>query len=248
MDITSRKNPRVVHFKKLAASTEYRRACGEYVCDGEKLLREAVQWGADIREVMAVSPPEGNLPADTVLHTVTYEVLEAASPMKTPQNVVFTVGIPPWEPAPDMRGAVILENLQDPGNVGTVLRSAGAFEAPLVTLVGECADVYSPKTVRASMGAVFRQRLAVMTHAELAAALGDVPLYGAALRRDARDIRDVDLSRAAVAIGNEGAGLSPELLALCAGTVIIPMGPRCESLNAAVAASLAMWERFRRQA
>ena len=246
MEITSRKNPRVTHFKKLAASAEYRRASGEYVCDGEKLLREAVQWGADIREVMAVTPPEATLPASAVLHTVTREVLEAASPLKTPQDVVFTVGIPPREPVPDLRGAIILENLQDPGNVGTVLRSAGAFEAPLVVLIGECADVYGPKTVRASMGAVFRQRVAVMTHAELAAALGGVPLYGAALRRDARDIRSVDLSRAAVAIGNEGAGLSPELLALCAGTVIIPMGPRCESLNASVAASLCMWERFRR--
>ena len=111
--------------------------------------------------------------------------------------------------------------------------------------MGECADLYNPKTVRATMGAIFRQRVAELTLEELRELSKVTPVYGAALRKDAVDIRKLDLSGAAVAIGNEGSGLSEELLELCAGTVIIPMSPRCESLNAAVAASVAMWEMSR---
>lgn len=242
MEIVSRKNERVAHFRKLAASGEYRRECREYLCDGGKLLEEAVKWGADVREVMACGEPEIALPPSARLYRVTREVLEAASPMKTPKDLVFSVGMPESETVPDFRKALILENIQDPGNVGTILRSAGAFGIGTVALVGECADLWSPKTVRASMGAVFRQSVAELTMEELRELSKTTPIYGAALRRDARDIRGVDLCDAAVAVGNEGSGLSEELLALCAGTVIIPMDPKCESLNAAVAASVIMWE------
>ncbi len=242
MEIVSRKNERVAHFKKLAASGEYRRECREFLCDGGKLLEEAVKWGADIHEVMAAVELSTELPPSSRVYRVTREVLEAASPMKTPKDLVFSVGMPENRGVPDLRGAVILENIQDPGNVGTILRSAGAFGVGTVALVGECADIWSPKTVRASMGAVFRENVAELTMEELRSLSKITPVYGAALRRDARDIRSVDLKNAAVAVGNEGSGLSKELLALCAGTVIIPMDPKCESLNAAVAASVIMWE------
>lgn len=242
MEITSRKNPRVAHFKKLATSGEYRRECREYLCDGGKLLEEAVRWGADIHEVMACGDLPSAVPAPARVYNVTREVLEAASPMKTPKDVVFSVGMPVRAGTPDLHGAVILENIQDPGNLGTILRSAGAFGIRTVVLVGECADLWSPKTVRASMGAVFRENVSELTPEELGEISGDTPVYGAALGRDAADIRSVDLSQAAVAVGNEGSGLTEELLRLCAGTVVIPMDPKCESLNAAVAASLIMWE------
>ena len=245
MTITSRKNPRVAHFKKLAASGEYRYACGEYICDGWKLYGEAQKWGAAIREIMVTQGQEGTYPPGAQVYLVTPEVMEAASPMRTPQGIVFTVEIPETPDEVELAGALILENIQDPGNVGTVLRTANAFDIPLVALAGSCADVWSPKTVRASMGAVFRQRTARLTLPRLAELSAGVPIYGAALREDARDIRTLALGRAAVAVGNEGSGLSRELLGLCAGTVIIPMSPRCESLNAAVAASLVMWEMAR---
>lgn len=246
-ELTSRKNERVAHFKKLAASPSYRRERGEYVCDGWKLLEEAVKWGAQIDEIMISGEERGPLPPGLEVYAVTREVMEAASPMKTPQGVVFTVKIPPMEKPVDLRGALILENIQDPGNVGTVLRTAGAFGVGLVALVGECADVYGPKAARASMGAVFRQRVAVLTMAELAELSKNTPVYGAALAKEAEDIRRLSFENAAVAVGNEGSGLSHELLGLCAGKVIIPMAPACESLNAAVAASIIMWEMFGRK-
>ena len=141
----------------------------------------------------------------------------------------------------------MLENVQDPGNVGTVIRTANAFRIGAVILCGCCADLYAPKTVRATMGAIFRQRVLTAEREELPALLrkNGLPLYGAALSASSQDIHTLDLHRSAVAVGSEGKGLSEELLSLCAKQLIIPMNPDSESLNAAVAASVIMWEMFR---
>lgn len=243
--ITSRKNRLLRHMKLLGSSSEYRAEQRQFFCDGLKLLEEAVKWGADIRQVVACSPPPFKLPPQAVLYLADRELVAFASPLKTPQPVIFSAGMPESGGEVDIKRSVILENLQDPGNVGTVMRAAGAFGIRNVILTGECADIYNPKAVRASMGAVFHQRTAYVELAELARLSKKTPVYGAALHRDSRDIRDVELADAAVAIGNEGAGLSEELLGLCAGTVVIPMTPGAESLNAAVAASVIMWEMAR---
>jgi TrmH family RNA methyltransferase len=131
--------------------------------------------------------------------------------------------------------------------VGTVLRSANAFGIPLVAFLGDCADLYNPKAVRATMGAIFRQRVVQtdLTGLKDLLAQWNLPLYGAALSDTAADIRSVALQRSAVAVGNEGKGLSPELLGLCDGHIIIPMAPGSESLNAAAAASICIWETVR---
>jgi TrmH family RNA methyltransferase len=141
----------------------------------------------------------------------------------------------------------VLDGVQDPGNVGTILRTADAFSLDGLFLVNACADLYSPKTVRASMGAVFRCPVWSCGAEELGGLLAQsgIPLYGAALRCDTEDVRSVDFSRAAVAIGSEGQGLSRELLSLCSRTVRIPMNSRCESLNAAAAAAVILWEMAR---
>ena len=116
-----------------------------------------------------------------------------------------------------------------------------------VLLVGDCADLYHPKTVRATMGGIFRQNVLEMDLAGLKDYVNqnDLRLCGAALREDAEDIRSMEMKRLAVAVGSEGRGLSGELLALCDGRLVIPMRPDCESLNAAVAASIIMWEMAR---
>lgn len=137
--------------------------------------------------------------------------------------------------------------MQDPGNVGTVVRTANAFGVGAVILVGECADLYNPKTVRSTMGAIFRQRVLSLGMTELTMLLekNSLPLYGAALHRDSALITAVDVKNAAIAVGSEGRGLSDSLLSLCRKTVFIPMQPESESLNAAVAASIIMWEMSR---
>ncbi len=242
--ITSRKNPFIAQLRALSADARTRREQGLFVCDGLKLLGEAAGNGAEILSVLWKedgAAGEIDCPAQ---YLAPADLFDYASAMKNSPGPLFTVRICNEEIPGRIENAIVLENVQDPGNVGAVLRTASAFSVDAVVLTGGCADLYGPKTVRATMGAIFRQRVLCLGRDELRAFLekNGLPLYGAALSRDARDLREVDIAHAAVAVGSEGQGLSDELLALCRGKIIIPMDARSESLNAAVAASVLMWE------
>ena len=240
--LTSRKNPLIAHLRRLGADSAYRRERGEYLCDGEKLLREALLWHAEITAVLWRDAPELDVdcPAQYLADAA---LLDYVSPLKSAAGVLFSVRMRAWDAA-DPGRTLVLETVQDPGNLGTVLRTANALGMQTVILTGACADLYNPKTARAGRGAIFRQRVLTMERAEMKKYLdaNGLRLYGAALSPRSADIRSLDLSRAAVAIGSEGRGLSDGLLALCDGELIIPMAPECESLNAAVAAAIVMWE------
>ncbi|MCR4936512.1 MAG: RNA methyltransferase [Oscillospiraceae bacterium] len=243
--LTSRKNETVRRLRRLGAEKAFRRQEGEYLCDGRKLLREALEHGASVGTVLWTGEPEPTLRAEAQ-YAVPQELLDYVSPMKHPAELLFTVKMRP--PAPGAAGrTLVLETVQDPGNLGTILRTANALGMDTVVLTGDCADLYHPKTVRAAMGALFRQRVLELDRAVLPAWLReqDLRLLGAALAPAAADIRALDLRGCAVAIGSEGRGLSRELLELCDGQLIIPMRPGCESLNAAVAAAIVMWELLR---
>lgn len=246
--ITSRKNKIISHFRSVAGDRDYRNACREFVCDGEKTLQEALSFGAELVTVLwKEHAGETALPENVGQFVAPAELFEYASPLKSSPGPVFTVRMPEPDDGQRIEKAIVLENVQDPGNVGTVLRTANAFGIDAVILVGACADVYNPKTVRASMGAIFRQRFMTMNCDELAdfCDRNYLPLFGAALSDKAQDIRNIELHRSAVAVGSEGRGLSREMLDLCGGELIIPMRPESESLNAAVAASVIMWEMAR---
>lgn len=248
--ITSRTNPLMTHVRKLASSASYRRKSGEFLCDGYKLLQEARLWNAAVTTIIfsdEVETPEAD--AETRLVQVPADVMKSIAPSETPQGVLFLCKMA-QTPLPERlegKHYVVLDGVQDPGNVGTILRTADAFDCDGMFLTEGCADLYSTKTVRATMGAVFRRPVWRCTAAELKALLkaSEIPLYGAALRDDTVDARSVDYSRAAVAIGSEGRGLSEEMLSLCDKTIRLPMSERCESLNAAVAASVLLWEMYR---
>ena len=154
--ITSRQNPICTHFRKLASSRAYREETGEMLCDSPKLLREAELWGQGIRTILYT---EGTdifpfKPEDTCVRViqVTESVMESVSPMKTPQGVVFSCSSmlhhPPEELEPGRY--LVLDRVQDPGNVGTILRTADAFDCGPVFLLPGCADVNNPKTIRAA--------------------------------------------------------------------------------------------------
>ena len=247
--LTSRANPLLNHLRRLGASRSYRRSCGEYLCDGSKLLEEALRWGAPVTALITDSaaslPP---LPETLRSAEVPTELLKSVSPLDTPQKVLFSVKIPESFPPEPLIGRtyLVLDGLQDPGNLGTILRTADAFEADGVFLLPGCADPWNPKTVRAAMGALFRRPVWQLELAGLQDALSrnSIPLIGAALGENTQDIRTLPVP-AALAVGNEGRGLSLETLAACQGTVRIPMSSRCESLNAAVAAAVLLWERYR---
>ncbi len=234
--IRSRQNDIVKHFHALGADGESRRAAGEFLCAGEKLLEEALSAGARVTMLLWTKPAEG-LPH----RVVTKEILDYVSPLKNSDGPVFTVALPGAKPG-GAQNAIVLENVQDPGNVGTVLRTADALGIDRVVLCGACADPWGPKAVRATMGAIFRQNVLKCDVSGLKEALGGLPLYGAALSESSKDIRSLPGRNVAIAIGNEGKGLSEELLGLCDGHIIIPMQECAESLNAAVAAAICMWE------
>lgn len=249
--ITGKHNALLTHLRKLASSRAYRDECGEYLGDGTKLLGEALRWDAPLVTVVVsgdAAVPE--LPEGVRAVRLSGELMRSVSPAETPQGALFTARLA-REPLPEtLDGSryLVLDGVQDPGNVGTILRTADAFDCAGVFLVNACADLYNPKTVRATMGAIFRERVWSCTVDALADLLrrSALPLYGAALRGDTVPLCDAALSRAAVAVGSEGRGLSAALLDRCDGTVRIPMSGRCESLNAATAAGVILWEMYRR--
>lgn len=225
----------------LASDGDYRRERREFICDGEKTLREALHFARVTSILWRGAPGVADCPTQ---YTSPDELFDYASPLKNSGGPVFTVAMPE-RAEPRIDRAVILEGVQDPGNVGTVIRTANALGIGAVVLTGDCADLYHPRTVRATMGAIFRQHVVQTDDLEAFLRETRLPLYGAALSDTAKDIRTVDLKNAAVAIGSEGRGLSDALLELCREKIVIPMDPNSESLNAAVAAALCMWEMAR---
>lgn len=246
--LSSRKNEYIRALRLLASDAAFRAQRGEYICDGIKTLKEALSFGAEISSVLWKKSAAEIDGLDCAAEYVAEEELfDYASPMKNSPGPLFTVKIPAPPGAEGLKNAIVLETVQDPGNVGTIIRTANAFNIDAVILTGDCADLYNPKTVRATMGAIFRQRVIACELDELPKLLYEsgLKLYGAALSDRARDIRGLNVRSAAVAIGSEGRGLSRKLLDLCAGELIIPMNPESESLNAGVAAAVVMWEMAR---
>ena len=242
--ITSRQNPLLVHIRKLEASRSYRKASGEFAAEGTKLLEEAAKWYPGLHTVVC---REGlrlcKLSEQVRVVTVPEDVFKSISTVDTPQGAIFLCRLPERQQADLTAGTLLLDGIQDPGNLGTILRTADALDIP-VTLLEGCADPYSPKTVRASMGAVFRTQPVKADWAEVRAACGvaGIPVAVTALSQRAKDLRNADLRGMAVVIGSEGQGVRREILESADGELIIPMNKRCESLNAAVAAAIVMWQ------
>ena len=245
--VTSRHNPLVTAFRRLAGEREERRSLGLYLGQGHKLLTEALQNRAPVDTVLYCGKaPE--VPEGVRLQPVSADILAYVSPMKSAPELVFSCRLP--EKNAPMKGRILLaENMQDPGNVGTMIRTAAAFGFDGVLLAGACADPWGPKAVRASMGAVFRLTVWEETDTEKAAALlhgAGIPVYAAALSEENLTAGRFPFPDAlALAIGNEGHGLSETLLRAADKVVRIPMAPGAESLNAAAAAAVLMWEVYR---
>lgn len=245
--LTSRRNPLVMHLKKLGADRGYRYGCGEYLCQGHKLYEEALKCSAPITAVL-FSGKEPEVPEGVRCARVPKDILESIAPMDSAPDIVFSCRIAEQDRSIDPGRHIILENLQDPGNVGTIIRTANAFMIDAVLLTGSCADPYNPKAVRATMGAIFRQKVIQLSRDELLQRLSEakIPLYATGLDEGCIGLTELPKQGPiAVAIGNEGQGLSTELFEAADKKITIPMNPACESLNAAAAATIIMWELYR---
>ena len=243
MRISSRKNPLLQQGKKLLSSRKEREKEDLFVADGTKLLQEAVKYYPGLDTVILTDGVEAEVPDHVRLIRVPEDVMASISPMETPQGALFLCRLPEKTAFAPRPGMLLLDGIQDPGNIGTILRTADALEIPVALLEG-CADPYSHKVVRSSMGAVFRTPVVQTTWAEAkaACAAAGIPVAVTALSDRASDIRNADLRKMAVVIGSEGRGVRQEVLDAADAELIIPMNPRCESLNAAIAATICMWE------
>ena len=241
--ITSRKNPLIQQVRRLLASKKEREAAGLFVSDGTKLLDEAVRYYPGLDTVILSDGVDAEVPERVNVVRVPENVMAYISPMETPQGALFLCRLPEPKQFAATAGMLVLDGIQDPGNLGTILRTADALDVPVVLLEG-CADPYSHKVVRSSMGAVFRVQPTQATWEQVweSCKAAEISVAVTALSDRAQDIRNVNLSSLAVVIGSEGKGVRPEILEQADTQLIIPMNAHCESLNAAVAATIVMWE------
>ena len=242
--ITSRKNPLLQQTRRILTSRREREETGLFAGEGTKLLAEAVRYAPEwLHTVFLAEGVEQETPEHVRRVRLPRELLDSLSTMDAPQGAIFLCRMPEEPEFVPKPGTLLLDGLQDPGNLGTILRTADALGTSVVLLQG-CADRFSPKTARATMGALFRRPSYRMDWKAARDAFhqAGIPIAVTALSPRAEDIREADVSKMAVVIGSEGRGVRPEVLEQADRELIIPMNPHCESLNAAVAATIVLWQ------
>jgi len=254
--VTSRDNPAYKSVARLVASASERRKTGLTVLEGAHLLQAFLDAGGRPEQVMVSQAGMGDAeiarlagrsaPAPVTL--LSDALFASLSSVESPTGVLACV----HTPAPRAAGAdaglvLLLEDIQDPGNVGMLLRSAAAAGAEHVLLSASCAFAWSPKVLRAAMGAHFVVN--IVERADLAAWLAGYSGQSVALAGDApQSLYDLDLTRpTALLVGNEGSGLSAGIRRCASVSARIPMQGRMESLNAAAAGTIAVFEAVRQR-
>ena len=270
--ITSRQNPTVKQICALL-DKKARRESGLFRFDGLKLFCEAIACGLSLeRVVLSCGAAEavtdavereiesGALDISAVI-CVSDEVFSKLSEERAPEGIV-TVARAIEHKHRALSDAcelkvesgerlLLCEALRDPGNLGTVIRSCAALGVERLVISDDCADLYNPKTIRAAMGGLFRTEIDILPTASFADAValireGGRRVYAAALHRDAKVVGELELERGdCFVIGNEGHGLSQTVIDACDACAIIPMTEGRESLNAAAAAAICIWETVR---
>lgn len=256
LEITSKDNARIKEFRKLCTNRKHRLQSQRFALEGARLVCDSLQSGTELLTLMVTNAgmqrlgDDFNRLADRARETllISDSLAETLAETESPQGVfaicggrLFLPGLPKAAP----KGALLLCSLQDPGNVGTILRSADAFGLSAVIMTADCPDPAAPKVLRASMGAALRMAIYCADSAEIAVEAlrqSGIPVYAAALDSESVPVDAVSLDNAVVVIGNEGAGLTPQVQAACTGRVILPICEQSESLNAAMAATVFAWE------
>ena len=270
--ITSRQNEAVKYLLSLD-DKKGRDETGLFTLDGFKLFEEAVKAGAKIVRIYLNASKEGQfMPLirtaireasyeDTQIIRVESSLFERISREKSPQGMITLVKYLDkiqniikinkvtsffQDQGERPHGVLLLNGIQDPGNLGAVIRSAVAFGRNRIVLDTDCVDIYHPRVLRAAMGGIFR--LSAVYTDDLVAAVEDLRLSGqrvfaAELRDGAVPLQAADINaHDCIVIGNEGHGISSSVSHACNGSVYLPIAPGTESLNAAVAASIFLWE------
>jgi len=255
--ITSARNARILHIRELFGQRKAREASGEFALEGVRLLEEALRSGWEARQVLysaELSARGQELLAECRARGAEVEeamphALQAAADTENPQGIlaVFARRELALPEQPDF--VVVADGLRDPGNLGTLLRSAAAAGAQAALLAPGVADPFSPKVLRAGMGAHFRLALRAWNFAQIAAYLKPACRVLIAESGEGTACWQTDLrAPLALLVGGEAEGASPEARALADGYITIPMPGQSESLNAAVAAGVLLFEVVRQRA
>lgn len=243
--ITSLKNPKVAAWKALK-DRKGRRESGCFLVEGRKMVEEALASAFDVETVLVQEGMELPDGLTMPVYELPAHVLAAVCDTKTPQGIAAVVRMK--EQSALGKHIVVLDGLQDPGNVGTIIRTADAAGLNGVLLSNQCADVFSPKVLRATMGSIFRMNLRTTDdlpgeltklrekgYSILSSQLDGTPFY------ERQDVAE----RFALIIGNEGNGVSEQVQQTATHRVRLPMRGGAESLNAAIAAAIMMYELMR---
>ncbi len=256
MDITSKDNPRIKELAALVSSRDKRSEESRFVIEGHRLCLDAAKSGVEIDSLYITDAAldklggEYNTIAKCCLnvYTISADLAKKISDTKTPQGIFALCSIPSTKAVEEIdvtKGVMLLSSLQDPGNLGTIIRTCEALGLGGVILSKDCPDLYSPKVLRASMGGVFRLPvISVQDIEDTIKGLVDkgVAVYAAALDQDSMHVGAKSLKGCGVVIGNEGRGLDQSVIDCCSGKLIIPITADSESLNAAMAAAIFAWE------
>lgn len=255
MIVTSRKNVAAVHYRSLVRERAYRREHGEFPIEGARLCEEAVKSGLEITSFLVTQSAAekyaeafGKIAKTAAPLFISDDVAAYISDTKSPQGMFLTAKT---LDKPILSGKIeegghflLLDGLQDSGNIGTIIRTADAFGLDGIILSPDCADIYSPKIVRSAMGSLFRLPLIETELSEFISRLkkAGYAVYAAMLDKDAQRLEKIKFgAKTAVIIGNEGNGVSKEVYCAAGQKLYIPI-ENAESLNAAVAASIIGWE------
>ena len=235
MVITSKSNP-IIKAVSALADKKFRKQYNQYIVEGIKPIRECIEAGCQIERIICIERLENDFEGATI---VSESVFKSISSEKTPQGVLAVVKMPQLQLQSPEKPCLLLDCLQDPGNLGTVIRTANAAGYDEIYLIN-CTDPYSPKAVRASMSGIFFVNIYQGTREEILEALKGVPLVCADMKGE--NIFEFNPPKVfCLCVGNEGSGISDEVMNRASYTVSIPMRNTCESLNAAVSAGIAMY-------
>lgn len=247
-EITSPKNKTVCELKKLKIK-KYREQSGSFLAEGYRNVCDSICKQVPKMVLLEQSFAEPvPIPAETEVYRVSEEILKEICDTKTPQGIAAVFSIPA-EKSITSDSVLLLNGVSDPGNLGTILRTALAAGFTDIILDEQCADVYAPKVVRSAMSAVFSLNLIRVRHLE--ESVKDLQqmgyqVFGAALTNEAKSLYETGFPRkTALMFGSEANGIAPELLPLCDLLYLIPMNAEIESLNVAVAAGISMYEVLR---
>ncbi len=255
--LSSVHNPLIKEIAKLA-DKKYRTSAGVFIAEGVKLCQELLDSDWCVEQVFVSQKMWDTMPTDLLqglsqratMYTVSSEVLDKLSDAQTAQGIVAVVKMRACDLSAlnAVQKVLCMEDVRDPGNMGTLLRTAVATGVEAVVLLGNCADIYSPKVVRSSMGAILRLPVLECTYeqaGEIFATKG-MKVFAAMLDRQAKELFACEFVKPwAVVLGNEAHGLSEKVLEWCTEKVFVPQVGRVESLNVAVAGSVILYEILR---